>query len=734
MSSNSTKGTFQELKEDHPIFQSLAQRPEWWDNILSDPDLYVEVRKDNYINVYYYGGNVACIKNSRNGVQASAHQKYLGDCTPVKQNVDKKTGHLKDVFEYRDCISELGDKSKLDAIKERVKTTYLKDGEQESIRQKRKVFTGSEKLIQGQLIKSNPDFIDSEFAYEFPKGSGKTIRIDLVELRNGILTFVELKRIDDDRLNTAGVSEPEIVRQMNDYRNFIQEHKDELLEYYTKLISIKKSIGLPVPDNAVTGINPEPELLVMNTYTKDTPDRIKRITQIKETCAKNGISLYGGDFMDYSSLWLAIKIYRPNQIGGQITRIEFGKESIIIDLGHNLPGTCDKDVLANEKAVADITKVTSAILYTHYHGDHLGLFDLVPVAIPQYIGEGAKKVTETKYERLTHIKEDKEAVKAYRNALAAVGRMKTFRDEEPLIFGAFKVTPYKVSHSAYDAYMFLIEVGVKRILHTGDLRGHGYLSSHLFETIDKIGQVDVLIIEGTMLGRKGEKIMTEAELSREAKAIMEEKKYVFVQCSSTDAERLVSFKDATRSFGDRNRQLVADSYQKAVFDNFHDHEIAMGNPKADVYDFGEVFEFNRRVPYSAKAIAHLKRHGFTMFIRASETHMEWMKALLPNLDSKDVCLIYSQWRGYLKEGSNTFIQSYANLLKLFPQNVKYLHTSGHADIPTLRTVCEKAHPTTAIIPVHHEDNSDFASILNDELKSMVRTNSFIENGICFMIK
>ena len=63
--------------------------------------------------------------------------------------------------------------------------------------------------------------------------------------------------------------------------------------------------------------------------------------------------------------------------------------------------------------------------------------------------------------------------------------------------------------------MFLIEAEGKRILHTGDFRGHGYLSKGLLPTIQRyIGRGDLLIIEGTMLSRKDETILTEAALSQ----------------------------------------------------------------------------------------------------------------------------------------------------------------------------------------------------------------------------
>ena len=41
-----------------------------------------------------------------------------------------------------------------------------------------------------------------------------------------------------------------------------------------------------------------------------------------------------------------------------------------------------------------------------------------------------------------------------------------------------RVTPYIVDHSAYEAWMLLVETPDKVILHTGDYRGHGYIGKN----------------------------------------------------------------------------------------------------------------------------------------------------------------------------------------------------------------------------------------------------------------
>jgi hypothetical protein len=67
--------------------------------------------------------------------------------------------------------------------------------------------------------------------------------------------------------------------------------------------------------------------------------------------------------------------------------------------------------------------------------------------------------------------------------------------------GPFAVTPILTDHSAFDAYMLLIEADGKRILYTGDFRRHGRKSVLVDRMIAKPpADIDVLIIEGTNLG------------------------------------------------------------------------------------------------------------------------------------------------------------------------------------------------------------------------------------------
>lgn len=413
---------------------------------------------------------------------------------------------------------------------------------------------------------------------------------------------------------------------------------------------------------------------------------------------------------------MQITIHRATQIGGQITRISTSQASIIVDLGHNLPNhTEDEDAYDDDRAIAEITKGCSAILYTHYHGDHIGLFHHVPDNIPQYIGEVAKQVVCRRYQHLC-LPRNLSLQQKYRRALTVASGMHTFHENQILRFGDISVTPYFVSHSAYDAYMFLIEAEGKRILHTGDFRGHGYLSKGLLPMVQKfIGQVDVLIIEGTMLARKNETILTERELSQKAAELMKGHKYVFVHCSSTDMERLASFKNATRSMFPE-RPLLADDYQKDILALFS----KTAGRKSSCFDFGKIYTYSEKNP---RLKTWMQEKGFTMFIRAGASFNKLLDLILPMLPLEEKpLLIYSMWEGYINR-NDTRNEDYINLQNRFAK-VTRLHTSGHATTNTLRHICELTNPRLAILPIHRDKGTDFLSIgIPSQLQERIITTS-----------
>jgi hypothetical protein len=79
--------------------------------------------------------------------------------------------------------------------------------------------------------------------------------------------------MDDGRMLHETDATPEVVFQMNRYKQFIEKYQPQLLLYYQKLYDIKKNLGLPVPDSKPVSINENPELLIFDRWEKNTKDR-----------------------------------------------------------------------------------------------------------------------------------------------------------------------------------------------------------------------------------------------------------------------------------------------------------------------------------------------------------------------------------------------------------------------------------------------------------------------------
>ena len=420
---------------------------------------------------------------------------------------------------------------------------------------------------------------------------------------------------------------------------------------------------------------------------------------------------------------MKITIHRgKNQIGGCITEIATAHNRILIDLGQNLPDNegvvCDD--LANPDAVAKLTKGIDAIFYTHYHGDHVDLYRYVPGSVAQYIGETAKKVMLAKSRRLAKAPRKTGVTQ---EDIKKLETFKTFQKKDRITIGDIVVIPYFVSHSACDAFMFVIEADGKRVLHTGDFRGHGFLSKKLYAVIDtyvlEFGRkkIDILITEGTMLSRLDERVQHEHDVREKFKEIMQQYKNVFVMCSSTDLERLASVYDAYLKTGN-GRPFVCDTYQKDVLEIFSE----TAGQCSDLFDFSrekEIYDFRKT---NHQLIHRIKDKGCCMLIRCTQKFNDWLDdTLLPQLNAEETVFIFSQWQEYINPDSRHAKQDYLALAKKFT-HIEKVHTSGHASADCLAEVCNRVNPVEGIIPIHSEHAEEFRNLaISDELKSRIIT-------------
>ena len=377
-----------------------------------------------------------------------------------------------------------------------------------------------------------------------------------------------------------------------------------------------------------------------------------------------------------------------HQIGGCVTEIKSKKGTrIVIDIGSNLPSMRDDEEY--EKTEIDLAGLTNyekplfdAVLVTHYHGDHIGLFNKILPEIPIYIGEISKEIFKRVQTRLVEIK------KAPKEDLEIIKRFITFRIPNEFYIKDIKIKPIEVDHSAFNAHMFLIECDGKRLLHTGDFRLHGQRGKAVIPALERyIGKVDCLICEGTTLSREKESTNTEWDLQEQAKQIFKDNKSTFVLCSSTNIDRIAAIHKAAIEC---NRLfVVCDRYQLDLLmyiDKVARSDYYKFNGKMRVYGKDDVLEL-------------MKKMGFVMLVRANYISKHALKEFPENK------FIYSQWLNYLNK-ENT---RYKYLQDFVPKDYVFLHTSGHADRESIIKVCETVRPKK-IIPIHSEKPEEFMNL------------------------
>ena len=195
-----------------------------------------------------------------------------------------------------------------------------------------------------------------------------------------------------------------------------------------------------------------------------------------------------------------------------------------------------------------------AIVISHAHIDHYGLLKYVHPDVPVYMSAGTK--------RLIDISQIFKLCDSYPI------NTNVFRMYEPFETGDFFIKPYLMDHSAFDAAAFEISAEGKTVIYSGDFSGHGRKAVCLGTFIKHATkQADILLTEGTMLGRLDEKTLTEKELEElVVDEIRDVNAPVLFQSSSQNIDRIVTFYRAALRLG---KTFVVDIYTANILYGLH---------------------------------------------------------------------------------------------------------------------------------------------------------------------
>ena len=417
------------------------------------------------------------------------------------------------------------------------------------------------------------------------------------------------------------------------------------------------------------------------------------------------------------------KIHRGTQeIGGSCVEIWTDQTRILVDFGMPLVeedgsefdyknyNDLSTDDLIEEGILHDIdgiyktdNELIDGIILSHSHQDYYGLINHLHPDIPVYLSKPTADLIE-----INNI---------FTPSNVEIQNPVYFEREKYFNIGDIKVTPYWMDHSAFDSYAFHIKSNGNSIFYTGDFRSHGR-KGKMFKwfTHNAPKNVDYLLLEGTTIGRdSNQKFKTETDIQNEFKNLISEKdKINLIYTSGQNIDRLTSIYKACQ---ETSKTMVVDVYIAKVMKELSKYA---GIPyPSNSYGIKVIFPYytcnrldrqnNEKIMYEFKYYKVTKKeitenpNKYVMLVRPS---MQKDLGHIDNIDSGN--LIYSMWEGYLQK---TRTKKFINYLKKRNFTMHNIHTSGHADIATLKQMVEAIEPKY-IVPIHTFDGDKYKDVFD----------------------
>lgn len=390
---------------------------------------------------------------------------------------------------------------------------------------------------------------------------------------------------------------------------------------------------------------------------------------------------------------MKVRIHRGTQeIGGTCIELEEEGKRIVLDVGLPLDAgeSSDmEDLLPQVKGFRQKDDSLLAVIISHPHQDHFGLAKFIRPQLPIAIGSAARSILET--------------ATFFSPAGASFKNTIPLKDRDPFVLGPFKIIPFLVDHSAYDAYSLLIEAGGKCLFYSGDFRAHGRKAA-LFEKLIKNPpkDIDVLFMEGTTLGRKSkDESLTEDDLVCDYLNVFKETGgFCLVWTSSQNIDRIVTIFKACKK---ADRQLIMDLYTAEILRATGNDNIPQGTWKGvRIY----LPEFQRRDVKRKKMFDIVNRYRTNRIFpenlaeEAGQSVLLFRPRMAGDLESaeclKDASLVYALWEGYLKMDSQ---RPFLAWLARNNISMTHIHTSGHASPSALKRFAESLNPKV-LVPIH----------------------------------
>jgi ribonuclease J len=401
---------------------------------------------------------------------------------------------------------------------------------------------------------------------------------------------------------------------------------------------------------------------------------------------------------------MRVCIHRGTQeVGGTCIEIESQGKRIALDVGLPLEAADSIENLPVVDGFRERNDSLLGVVISHPHLDHYGLARYLRPDTQMIMGAATERIikaadlftpTGMKFKNVLHLEPGK-----------------------PLSVPPFTVTPFLNDHSAYDAYSLLVSADQQRLFYSGDFRGHGRKAGAFEQLLKRPPtDVDVLLMEGTTIGRSGAEATFKTEQELETcfgEHITDSNGMVLVWTSGQNIDRLVTVFKACKKSG---RQLILDMYTAEIL-------RATGNRNVPQADWKGVRVFlpdsQRRQVIKSQQFELAKRYSaYRIFPEqlagdAARSVMLFRPSMSRDLE-KAACLngarlIYSLWPGYLKREE---LRPFHDWLKIWSVRLVHCHTSGHASPRDLQRFAKAIAPKM-LVPIHSFETKRFKEFFDN---------------------
>ncbi len=378
-----------------------------------------------------------------------------------------------------------------------------------------------------------------------------------------------------------------------------------------------------------------------------------------------------------------------NEIGKNMTVIEYGNEMIVIDCGLAFP---DEELLGVDIVIPDISYLTKnaekirAIVLTHGHEDHIGALPYVlkHLSVPVYGTRLALGLVELK------LKE---------HGILSESTLKTIKAGSQIKLGAnFKVEFIRVNHSIADSVGLAITTPAGTIVHTGDFKiDTTPIESEMIDLarFGEIGKRGVLLLmsDSTNVERRGF-TMSESTVGERFDEIFANSrdKRIIVATFSSNIHRVQQIVNAAVKY----KRKIAVSGRSML--NVIDVAVKLGYLHAPENTIIDLDTINRYKP-SQLVIITTGSQGEPMSALKRMAFSDHKKI---ELGSGDLVIFSSSpIPGNEKSVSNLINELFKKEVDVIYESLSEVHVSGHACSEELKIMLSLIKPKY-FLPVHGE--------------------------------